>query len=70
VDYKAFEYPEIWRSITADEYLEAMRWAEEAGLTNLDPNSLKVRRFYERHYGKMGGAALRRAPEQSVRHRY
>lgn len=70
VDYKAFEYPEIWRSITADEYLEAMRWAEEAGLTNLDPNSLKVRRFYERHYGKNGGAALLRAPEQSVRHRY
>jgi len=46
VDYKAFEYPEIGRSITAAEYLEAMEWAETAGLTNLDHRSLRVRDFY------------------------
>ena len=43
VDYKAFDYPEIWRAITVDEYLEAMQWAHEAGLTNLDPKSLEAR---------------------------
>lgn len=46
VDYKAFEYPEICRSITSAEYLEAMKWAETRGLTNLDPRSLVVRDFY------------------------
>ena len=46
VDYKAFEYPEICRSITSAEYLEAMDWAETCGLTNLDPRSLMVRDFY------------------------
>ena len=34
--YKAFEYSEISRRITWREYAEAMRWAKEAGLTNLD----------------------------------
>jgi putative pyruvate formate lyase activating enzyme len=34
--YKAFEYPEISRRITREEYGEALRWAKEAGLTNLD----------------------------------
>jgi putative pyruvate formate lyase activating enzyme len=29
VDYKAFEYPEIWRAITVEEYLEAMQWAQD-----------------------------------------
>jgi putative pyruvate formate lyase activating enzyme len=48
VDYKAFEYPEIWRAISAEEFLEAMDWAEECGLTHLDPHSLKVRAFLER----------------------
>ncbi|UCF95688.1 MAG: radical SAM protein [Desulfobacterales bacterium] len=46
VDYKAFDYPEIWRSITAEEYLEAMGWAAKYGLTNLDPKSLMVRDFF------------------------
>jgi putative pyruvate formate lyase activating enzyme len=49
VAYKAFEYPEIWRGITIEEYLEAMRWADEYGLTNLDPNSVKVRNFLAKH---------------------
>lgn len=34
--YKAFEYPEISRGITRKEYSDAIRWAKDAGLTNLD----------------------------------
>ncbi|MBE0427741.1 MAG: radical SAM protein [Nitrospirae bacterium] len=34
--YKAFEYPEISRRVSRQEYNEAVRWAKEAGLTNLD----------------------------------
>jgi putative pyruvate formate lyase activating enzyme len=34
--YKAFEYSEISRRISHKEYDEAVRWAKEAGLTNLD----------------------------------
>ncbi len=48
VDYKAFDYPEISRGITADEFLEAMGWAEKYGLTNLDPQSVANRNFYHR----------------------
>lgn len=46
VEYKAFEYPEIARGITVQEFLEAMDWAEKNGLTNLDPQSIALRRFY------------------------
>jgi putative pyruvate formate lyase activating enzyme len=48
VEYKAFEYPEISRGITVEEFLEAMKWAEQHGLTNLDPHSLAVRDLYRR----------------------
>jgi len=34
--YKAFEYSKISRRITRKEYNEAVGWAKEAGLTNLD----------------------------------
>lgn len=34
--YKAFDYPEIARTITRKEYMDAVNWAKEAGLTNLD----------------------------------
>ncbi len=34
--YKAFDYPAISRRLTRDEYADAVRWAKEAGLTNLD----------------------------------
>ncbi len=34
--YKAFSYPEIARRLTAEEYREAVTWAREAGLSNLD----------------------------------
>jgi len=46
VEYKAYDYPEIARSITVQEFLEAMDWAKKYGLTNLDPNSVAVRDFY------------------------
>jgi putative pyruvate formate lyase activating enzyme len=34
--HKAHDYPEIARGITREEYLQAVGWAREAGLTNLD----------------------------------
>jgi putative pyruvate formate lyase activating enzyme len=34
--YRAFDYPEISRRITREEYTRAIAWAREAGLTNLD----------------------------------
>ncbi len=48
VEYKAFEYPEISRGITVEEFLEAMDWAEKYGLTNLDPQSVALSNFYHR----------------------
>jgi putative pyruvate formate lyase activating enzyme len=55
VAYKAFEYPKIWRRIDVEEYLEAMRWAEEKGLTNLDPRSMDMRDLYMEQQGKKEG---------------
>ena len=49
VDYKAYDYPQIQRSITAEEYIEAMSWAEQYGLNNLDPKSVAVRDFFVKH---------------------
>ena len=54
VDYKAFEYPEISRGIRIEEYLEAMQWAEDFGLNNLDPRSLKSRDFFAKHLKARG----------------
>ena len=34
--YKAFDYPEISRPVTREEYEKAVKWARGAGLTNLD----------------------------------
>jgi putative pyruvate formate lyase activating enzyme len=47
VEYKAYDYPEIARGITAQEFLEAMSSAEKYGLTNLDLQSVAVRNFYQ-----------------------
>jgi len=47
VEYKAYDYPEIARGITVQEFLEAMDWAEKFGLTNLDPQSVAVRNVYK-----------------------
>jgi putative pyruvate formate lyase activating enzyme len=49
VAYKAADHDEIARAIRAEEFLEAMAWAEEAGLTNLDPRSLTRRNFFRRY---------------------
>ncbi len=48
VEHKAYDYPEISRAITPGEFLEAMQWAEEAGLTNLDRRSLSQRDVFQR----------------------
>jgi putative pyruvate formate lyase activating enzyme len=48
VDYKAFEYQEIARGITVQEFLEAIDWAESYGLTRLDPRSVRIRDFYKK----------------------
>ncbi len=48
VEYKAYDYPEIARGITVQEFLEAMDWAEEHGLTNLDHKSLAVRDLFRK----------------------
>jgi len=48
VEYRAFEYPEIARGITVQEFLEAMDWARIYGLTNLDPQSKALRDFYSK----------------------
>ena len=34
--YKAFDYPDISRRLSSEEYRNAVMWAKEAGLTNLD----------------------------------
>jgi putative pyruvate formate lyase activating enzyme len=52
VEYKAYEYPKIARAITVDEFLEAMQWAEESGLTNLDAMSASRRDLYRRRRSK------------------
>jgi putative pyruvate formate lyase activating enzyme len=46
VEYKAYDYPEIARGISVQEFMEAMYWAEKYGLTNLDPKSVALRNFY------------------------
>ncbi|MGE5311247.1 MAG: radical SAM protein [Nitrospirota bacterium] len=46
VDYKAYDYPEIARAITVDEFLAAMAAADRWGLTNLDPRSVAIRNVY------------------------
>ncbi len=48
VEFLAFDYEEIARAITYEEYVEAMEWAKEAGLTNLDERSLSQLEIYRR----------------------
>jgi putative pyruvate formate lyase activating enzyme len=52
VEYKAYEYPKISRGITVQEFLEAMEWAKQSGLTNLDPKSVAVWDFYRHRRSK------------------
>ena len=51
VEHMAFNYPRIARAITREEYLEAMQWAEDAGLRNLDKRSLAQRDVFLRRAG-------------------
>lgn len=44
--YRAFEFPELSRGITVEEFLEAMNWAEEFGLTHIDPRAIAIRNVY------------------------
>ncbi len=48
VEHRAFEYPKIARAITSEEYLEALEWAEDAGLHNLDCRSVARRQIFQR----------------------
>jgi len=48
VEHMAFEYEKISRAITAREYVESMKWAIEAGLTNLDQRSLSSFEIHRR----------------------
>jgi len=48
VEYKAYEYPELARGITVQEFVEAMEWAQKAGLINLDRRSLAIKKIYDR----------------------
>lgn len=52
VEYKAYEYPEIARGITVEEFMEAMEWAKRYGLTNLDPHSKALWEFYKKRLTK------------------
>ncbi len=40
VEHRAFEYPEIARAITPEEFVEAIGWAKDTGIENLDRRSL------------------------------
>jgi putative pyruvate formate lyase activating enzyme len=48
VDYQAYNYPEIARGITVQEFLEAVQWAQEYGLNNLDKRTLSVWNYYKK----------------------
>ncbi|UCF95788.1 MAG: radical SAM protein [Spirochaetaceae bacterium] len=48
VDYQAYNYAEIARGITVEEFLESIEWAQEYGLTNLDKKSLTLWNYYRK----------------------
>ncbi len=48
VEHMAFNHPKIARAITVEEFLEAMDFAEEAGLTNIDSRAVAQRDVYRR----------------------
>jgi putative pyruvate formate lyase activating enzyme len=48
VDYKAYNYPDIARGITVQEFMEAVDWAKKYGLTNLDKKSVANWNFYKK----------------------
>ncbi len=48
VEHRAFEFDQISRAITPNEFLEAMDWAREAGLSNFDQRSLAAESVFRR----------------------
>ena len=48
VEYKAYEYPEIARGITVQEFLDAVKWAKKYGLNNLDYQTMANWNFYQK----------------------
>ena len=51
VEHRAFEHEDIARGITVGEFLEAMDWAREAGLTNLDERAVAAEQVYRQRLG-------------------
>ncbi len=49
VEHEAFEYPQISRSITSEEYVSVMEYAKEVGLRNLDERSLSRLNVHRRN---------------------
>ena len=52
VEFRAFEFERIARGITSGEFVEAMEWALEAGLRNLDERSLTQLAIHRRSVGR------------------
>jgi putative pyruvate formate lyase activating enzyme len=52
VEHQAFDHPAIARALTAEEFVEAIEWAEQAGLTRLDNRSLAQRDVFRRRLGR------------------
>lgn len=48
VEFRAFEYEQIARAITTEEFVEAIDWAKQAGLNNLDERSLSNYEIHQR----------------------
>ncbi len=48
VEHMAFEYEKINRAITSQEFVQAIEWAREAGLRNLDQRSLSSFEVHQR----------------------
>lgn len=48
VEHMAFEYDKINRAITSQEFVQAIEWAREAGLRNLDQRSLSSFEVHQR----------------------
>ncbi len=51
VEHRAFEYDKISRAITSEEFVEAIQWAREAGLENLDARSQQQFEVHRRRSG-------------------
>ncbi len=48
VEHKAFEYERIARAVTPEEFVQAMEWAQAAGLTHIDDRSMAQYRVRKR----------------------